>query len=381
MIYKALCLFLVTSSLQATEPLVYEGEEGIGKGKHIVFLANDHEYRSEQTCPMMAKVLAKHHGFKCTVLFGLDENGEIKPGAKNLPGLEALKEADLMFFFTRFMDLPDEQADLLVDYFEQGGPVVGMRTSTHAFNGQKGKWEMLNFNYKGEDYQGGLGKQVFGITWEKEVGQGHYGSNHRQGCRISPAEEAASHPILAGVGEIHAYSGAYDSPVPEGGTSLLNLQVLNTFEPSEEIQEDKPVVTGGWARDFYMAPSGEKKEARVVYVPFGASEDILDEDARRFFINACLWSMGMEKDITATLEAGIVGSFNPSPYSTGSLFFEGVKPADLAGWDSSIMPEDAPLAGVTATEGKRAARLKNIFGSRPEMAKKFLPAEAVPAGE
>ena len=40
------------------KPLVYEGGEGIGKGKHIVFLANDHEYRSEQTCPLLAKILA-----------------------------------------------------------------------------------------------------------------------------------------------------------------------------------------------------------------------------------------------------------------------------------------------------------------------------------
>jgi hypothetical protein len=58
--------------------LVYEGSKGIGKGKHIVFIANDHEYRSEESCPAIAKILAKRHGFRCTVLFGLDENGAIK---------------------------------------------------------------------------------------------------------------------------------------------------------------------------------------------------------------------------------------------------------------------------------------------------------------
>ena len=41
-------------------------------------------------------------------------------------------------------------------------PVVGVRTSTHSFNGQKGKWAKLNFNYNGEDYRGGLGEQIFG---------------------------------------------------------------------------------------------------------------------------------------------------------------------------------------------------------------------------
>ena len=381
MINKALCFLLAVGSLSAADPLVYEGGEGIGKGKHIVFVANDHEYRSEQTCPMMAKIIAKNLGFKCTVLFGLNEEGEIQPGAKNLPGLEALEDADLMFFFTRFLNLPDEQVDKLVDYFERGGPVVGLRTSTHAFNGQKGKWEKLNFNYKGEDYRGGLGKQVFGTTWEKEVGQDHYGKNHRQGNQMTATEEAASHAILTGVGEIHTYSGAYSSPVPEGATSLLNLQVLNTFGASDDVAKDKPLVTGAWIRDFYVAPSGEKKEARVFYAPFGASEDLFDKNTCRLFVNACLWAMGMEKEITASLNTGMVGKYNPSPYSSGSLYFTGVKPADLADWDSSIMPEDAPLKGVAGVEGKKLARVKGILSNRPEMMKKFMPAEPVPAGE
>ena len=113
---------LFISSTAFAQHLVYEGESGIGKGKHIVFIANDHEYRSEQTSPALAKILAKHHGFKCTVLFGIDENGAISNGAKNLPGMEALKDADMLFFFTRFMNLPDEQVQHLVDYFERGGP-------------------------------------------------------------------------------------------------------------------------------------------------------------------------------------------------------------------------------------------------------------------
>ena len=116
------------------QSLVYEGSEGFGKGKHIVLIANDHEYRSEQTCPALAKILANHYGFRCTVLFGLDKDGFIKAGAADVPGLKALKDADMLFFFTRFMNLKDEQADLLVEYFERGGPVVGVRTSTHCFN-------------------------------------------------------------------------------------------------------------------------------------------------------------------------------------------------------------------------------------------------------
>ena len=226
-----LAAVLIFTCSAFAENLVYEGTEGVGKGKHIVFIANDHEYRSEQTCPLLAKILAKHHGFRCTVLFGVDDKGMIKAGAKDVPGLEALKDADLLVFFTRFMNLPDEQVDLLVEYFERGGPTVGLRTSTHCFNKQKGKWSKLNFNYKGEDYRGGLGEQIYGNTWNKERGQSHYGSNHKMGSSIRPSEEAKDHPILTGVKKIHGFSGGYKSQPPEGATRLLDLQVLNTFQP------------------------------------------------------------------------------------------------------------------------------------------------------
>ncbi len=348
----------------AAESLVYEGKNGIGKGKHIVFIANDHEYRSEEVCPALAKILAQRHGFRCTVIFGLDEDGAIKGGGKNMPGMEALEDADLLFFYTRFMDLPDEQVDLLVDYFERGGPVVGVRTSTHCFNGQKGKWEKLNFNYTGQDYMGGLGEQIFGNTWHKERGQSHYGSNHVMGCRITPDASAAGHPILKGVESIHAYSGAYKSQPPADAVPLLEVQVLNTFHASDDLNLDKPVVNAGWTRDSYVAPSGATKNARVVYASYGASEDLLSEDGRRFLVNACLWAGGWEKNIKPNLNVDVVGEFAPSAYNNG-VGISGVKPAELAGWDSRIMPTDADIGGLN--DPAKVKRLGRVLKNRPEL--------------
>lgn len=359
------CLLILPAMAVADEfqPLVYEGSEGIGHGKHVVLIANDHEYRSEQTCPLVAKLLAKHLGFKCTVVFGLNEDGEIKGGARNTPGMEALADADLVFFFTRFMNLPDQQADLLVEYFERGGPVVGVRTSTHCFNGQKGKWAKLNYNYKGGDYHGGLGEQVFGNTWEKSAGQSHYGRNHVMGCRITPMADAVDHAIMAGVKQIHAYSGAYKSHPPADSTPLLEVQVLNTFGPSDDIHKELPKVCAGWTREQYVAPSGEKKDARVVYTSFGASEDLLSEDGRRFLVNACLWAVGMEKQIKPDLDVSIVGQYKPSPYTNGGFYFTGVKPADLAGLDSAIMPATAEMAGMA--DKNYVKKRESILANRP----------------
>ena len=131
--FIAICLSFA-SPLSAAD-LVFEGTSGIGQGKHIVFLAGDHEYRSEESLPALARILAKHHGFKCTVLFNIDPNsGEIVAGTpSNMPGMEALETADLAVVFLRFQNLPAEQMKHLDAYLNRGGPVVGMRTATHAF--------------------------------------------------------------------------------------------------------------------------------------------------------------------------------------------------------------------------------------------------------
>ena len=107
-------LMLPAVVIGADPPIVLEGKEGPGKGKHIVLISGDQEYRSEETIPQLAKILATRHGFKCTVLFTLDKDGTINPNVNNVPGLEALKSADLMIIFTRFLNLPDDQMQHIV---------------------------------------------------------------------------------------------------------------------------------------------------------------------------------------------------------------------------------------------------------------------------
>lgn len=104
-------LFALCGASRADDkPVVLPGGDGVGKGKHVVLLSGDQEYRSEEAIPQLAKILSKHHGFKCTVLFTVDaKDGTINPNINNVPGLEALKDADLFVIFTRFLALPDDQ--------------------------------------------------------------------------------------------------------------------------------------------------------------------------------------------------------------------------------------------------------------------------------
>ena len=98
-------------------------------------MAGDEEYRSEEGLPQLGKILAKRHGFKCTVLFSIDpKDGTIDPdNRRNIPGLEALASADLMVIATRFRDLPDEQMRHVAAYIDAGKPVIGMRAAVVAF--------------------------------------------------------------------------------------------------------------------------------------------------------------------------------------------------------------------------------------------------------
>ncbi|MCK4959898.1 MAG: hypothetical protein KAT00_10870, partial [Planctomycetes bacterium] len=171
-----LLMVVLSSQIAVAAGVVYQGRKGPGKGKHIVFIASDHEYRSEEILPAMARILAQRYGFKCTVLFGVDENGFIQPGSSNIPGMEALNSADLAVLGLRFLDLPKDQMQPFVDYLDRAGPVVGIRTTSHAFKiPADSPFAKYSFNYKGDDYNLGFGRQVLGETWA-----GHYGKNHQQ---------------------------------------------------------------------------------------------------------------------------------------------------------------------------------------------------------
>ncbi|MDA1280942.1 MAG: hypothetical protein O3B95_13065 [Chloroflexi bacterium] len=215
---------LISASVAMAEPLVYEGTEGVGVGTHIVLLAGDHEYRSEETIPALARILARHHGFKCTVLFTVDpQSGEIDPASDHMPGTNVLDSADLMVIFLRFKNFPKEQMQPIVGYLERGGPVVGLRTSTHAFNMPKdSEFARFAYNYRGDDFDKGFGRQILGETWA-----GHYGENHKMSTRLDIVPEVRSHPILRGVSKPWVQSGGYwTEPMPDSRVLAL-AQPLN----------------------------------------------------------------------------------------------------------------------------------------------------------
>jgi type 1 glutamine amidotransferase len=310
--------------------IVYKGEKGPGVGKHIVFLASDHEYRSEESLPALARILAKHHGFTCTVIFGLDKSGNIFPGSSDIKGLAVLGNADLLVIFARFLDLPDDEMQHIDVYLKSGKPVVGLRTSTHAFSNKTNpKYGHYSWDYKGEkkDWADGFGERVLGETWVT-----HYGTNHKQSSRLLIEENQSEHPIMRGVKEMAVQSGAYTT-YPKG-VVLARGQVLNGMTPDSEPDKTKELLPVAWIRDYAVE---EGKTGRAFATSHGASEDLLNTDFRRMLVNSTFWALGMESDIKGDNNVSFVGPYKPTRFDFDG-YKANVKPGDLADWNSLIMP-------------------------------------------
>jgi len=299
-----------------TDPwLTIPGGSGPGKGKNIVLLAADEEYRSEETMPQFARILAKRHGFNCTVLFGIDpQDGTICPNVtNNIPGLEHLKKADLVIMLIRWRDMPDEQIKLIVDYAESGRPLIGMRTATHPFNLKGGAYLKYSWDNKGPEYEGGFGRQIFGETWIA-----HHGEHGKQGTRGILAKGQEHHPVLKGVqpGSIFGPTDVYGVRLPLPGDSLPLVygEVTETLEPDSkgvDGPKNNPTMPVAWTRS-YLGSAG--KRSRVFATTMGASQDFASEGLRRLLVNAVYWSLGMEARIPARSDVDYVGVFNPSPF-------------------------------------------------------------------
>jgi type 1 glutamine amidotransferase len=310
--------------------VVYDGFDGPGKGKHVVLVGGDEEYRSEEALPQLGKILAKHHGFKCTVLFAVDPaTGNINPDVSNIPGLEALKTADLMIIFTRFRDLPDDQMQHIVDYVESGKPIIGLRTATHAFNikGEK-KFAAYSFNSK-KDWDGGFGRQVLGETWIS-----HHGKHGSQAARGILVKEEASHPILRGLkdGDVFAPSDVYGVRLPLPGDSkpLVLGQVVAGMkfdDPPLEGEKNDPMMPLAWTKTYEGPHSGNK--GRVFTTTAGAAVDLAYEGTRRLLVNATYWAVGLEEKIPEKSKVDVVGEYQPTMFKFKG-YVPGKKPADHA---------------------------------------------------
>ena len=322
----AVCLIGLPGAHGDDPWVVYEGGDGPGRGKHIVLVSGDDEYRSEEACPQLAKILSVRHGFKCTVLFAIDpEDGTIKPDFQtNIPGLKVLKTADMMIVFLRFRELPDDKMKYFVDFVNSGKPILGLRTATHSFNYSRNKNSpYVDYSFNSREWPGGFGQQVLGDTWINH--HGHHGRESTRGV-INP--QFAEHPMLRGVDDIWGPTDVYGvRNLTEEANILVFGQVLAGMKPTDkpvEGRKNNPMMPLVWTKS-YTGDTG--RASRVICTTMGSSTDLESEGLRRLLVNACYWGLQMEDKIPPKSNVDIVGTFEPTDFGFGT-FQRGVKPSD-----------------------------------------------------
>jgi type 1 glutamine amidotransferase len=235
----------------------------------VVFVTGDHEYSSESTMPLLAAELERNYGMRVKVLKSSpDQNAE-----EDIPGLEVLKDADLAVFFLRWRRLPEDQVKHIDNYLKSGKPVMGFRTSTHAFNYPAGH-PLEKWNAFGEF---ALGSPP---GWGKK---GHTHCGHTCSTDVAVIPEAKKHPVLTGVDPaFHVRSWLYnvlpDYPA-KGSTSLMMGKAVDSEKPNFA---DNPVA---WT---WQTPAG----GRVFATTMGHPEDFSVEGFQRLTVNAVHWTLG-----------------------------------------------------------------------------------------
>ena len=335
--FKLFKFFLVVQFLffpvLADEYVDYDGYGVPGHGRKIVLISGDQEYCSEETLPQLGKILAQHHGFHCQVLFTQDPQrpGYVNPEpAKHMPGLEALKTADLLIIQTRFLNLPDEQMQAFDDYLKSGRPVLGLRTSNHGFNIPKGsKWAHYDWQYQGpkNQWHGGFGQIIFGGKFIDHHGHKKYESTN--GVLNS---DLGDHEILFGLKDTQIWGPSFvygiNLPLRENCEVLAYAQVLDGMTPDSPVLGPKsyskrpksmapeskgkndPMMPLAWTSE-YEIPNGRK--GRSFHTTLGASQDFESVGVRRLIVNGVYWLLGAKPPETGT-QVDIVGNFKATDY-------------------------------------------------------------------
>ena|GEM_PF-93951 len=357
-----------------THSVQFKAKDSKGKPKHVVLLAGDEEYRSEESLPMLGKILSQHHGFDCTVLFSMSEDGSyIDPtNQAGIGGLEALDDADLLIISTRFRRPTAEQAEHLNAYLNQAKPVIGLRTATHAFTGKGSFGQEISY----DDF----GLKVLGERWVN-----HHGGHKSQGARGVVEDGFKDHPILNSVGPVFAPSDVYGVVnLKDSDQILLRAAVTQSLDPeSANITGPKnnPMQPLAWVHT-YTAANG--KQGKSFCTTAGASVDFVDEDLRRLVVNAAFYLTSGSVPEKANVDYvdpfypsffGFISDKNywakmdmqPSDYALGKSPALSDPPGSPA-WSHRPMPPESsslqPKEPVDFVQGQRIAMVGNSLAER-----------------
>ena len=229
------------------------------KRPHIVFVIAEAEYGTKQTLPAFArKHLAKD--FRCTFLHANPKDRH------DVPGLEAMYDADLLVLSMRRRMLTVPQMDHLERYIRAGGPIVAVRVSIVPFQVRP------KMRPPGRVIWDRFDREVLGCNYH-----GYDPQSRKTGFDVQPVEAAKGHPILRGIGREGWHSPAWlyrQRPLAKTTTVLME---------------------GRWARDQPTEPvawTHTQEGGRVFYTTLGHPGDFKTPQFTRLLAGAVRWALG-----------------------------------------------------------------------------------------
>ena len=245
----------ITSNVFTGEPPFRFKED---KRPLVVFISAENEYKAVETLPQFAHELELKHGLDCEILqASTEKQGE---AIHTISGMEILTDADMVVVFARRRGFPADQMKYLRDFLDRGGPLIGLRTASHAFDSRgaapKGRDEWPQFD-----------SEVLGGNYH-----GHYDAGPT--AAITAVAGVSDHPILRGVELPLLSRGSLYRPSPlAAGTQLLLIGTI----------PDQPPEPVAWTHRY--------KNSRVFYTSLGHPDDFVNPQFRKMLVNAVFWSL------------------------------------------------------------------------------------------
>ena len=199
-------------------------------------LSGSFEYDSEESLTILKSFIEENYPIQVNLIVYKSEDDD--------PSLEAINDADVLLVYTRRLNTEGESLNLLKSYCEQGKPIVGIRTASHAYQ----NWLEFDKVVLGGDYQG------------------HYG----HGPTVRLEDVSQSHPILTDIPEFVSYGSLYKNPSLSKDTSVLLMGHTDV--------NTEPVA---WTR---LHNGG-----RIFYTSLGHQQDFELEPFLRFLAQGILW--------------------------------------------------------------------------------------------
>lgn len=241
------------------------------KKPHAVIVVGTLHYSPELTMPVFGKELERF-GFRTTVVMG--EGDPEKKTEDVLPGIEALANADVAIFFTRFLKLPDAEWKPIEDYLKSGKPVMGMRTANHAFKYPK---DHPRFSWNDD-----FGRRALGTP---------YIVHQSSATEIEVVEEKLTHPIMTNVTKRQWTSPGtlYLAKLQPGCEVLLNGSgtgkerlLKKAFGEIQVKKFETAPVAWAWKNEW---------GGKAFFTSLGHPGDFAEEAFVRMSVNAACWAV------------------------------------------------------------------------------------------